>query len=337
MANIAYDSPSSLDPKTGFQPQGFLGGMQWGQRNQDYRSAVESSQLMKALGAMEEVNKLQDYQTNAPVRDAERLSKIAGFNADAATVGDIKGGEAATGRLKTAQAPAQLENQLAQWKASQSKWKQEDIDRHSNNMEAIGESLFSTPGHDTLAGQAERQAMLDQYRQLYPDLGLPTQWNAEGEQKMFRQYQMAKTLKQLKQKEELAKTQLTSETQLRGHEIDAASRLEVEQAKLKAKAEAEAKVGSIDVEINKLLAKQAKTGSLTPGEQAQLKQLQNDRIAAQAAKMVAYGLPPQILNQGPTTPEALGGAARAMAQGANNAAPSTPAVINYDAQGNRIQ
>jgi hypothetical protein len=303
-----------------------------GQNMNDYRNAIAHSNQMKALGLQEEQNKLADYSANQPVREAERLSKTAGFNNDVKYKGDILAGQAQTGREQVALGPERIKNQLSQWMASQSKWKQEEIDRHSNNMEAFGESLFNVPGHDTLEGMSIKAALYKQLRKQYPDPSLPEEYSPEAEQKVFQQYQMAKTMKQIAQERELAKVRAQGQTSLAGHEIDAASRLEVEKLKLKQKQEAEQKVGSIDVEINKLRAKAAKNGGvLSPAEQLQLNQLIQDRIGAQAAKMVAYGLPPQILNQGATTPEAIGAAAQSMARGAN-AAPATPStgVIDFN-------
>ena len=111
--NVSFDNASSLAPKIGFEPDGFLGGMWAGQRNNDYRQAVEQSNLMKALAAKEQMDKLQEYNTNAPVRDAERLSKIAGFDASAATIGDKLGGEAASGRVLMGTAPSKIAEQNA--------------------------------------------------------------------------------------------------------------------------------------------------------------------------------------------------------------------------------
>jgi len=323
MSTNNYNSPASLAPEIGFKPDGFLGGMWAGQRNNDYRQAIDQSNLMQALSARQEMDKLQEYGANSPVREAERLSKIAGFNANASSIGDIQGGLAAQGRTQQQTQAGDVEQKLAGWRSKMGVDEQAKIDRQMANMVGIGETLFNSPGHDTLEGQMQRDQLLKQFKTKYPDLGLPDSWSNESEQKIFQQYQHAKTLQQIKQKEDLAKAQLQSATTLQAHEMDNATRIEQEGMKERAAKEkvdnAQAKIESTEKEINKLRAIEARVGSLTPAQAGHLKKLEIDRDTALAMKAIAQGLPPQILNQGSTTGQGLGGAVGGMVQGARQA------------------
>ena len=319
MANITYDSPSALAPKIDFAPDGFLGGMWARQRQNDYRQAVEQSNLMKALAAKEEMNKLQEYGQNAPVRDAERLSKIAGFNSNAATIGDIQGGQAAQGRMTAQTAPQKMEYELAQWKASQSKWKQEDIDRHANSMEAVGETLFNSPGHDTLEGQAERDSLLKKFKSQYPDLGLPDTWSPEAEKQVFQRYQIAKTLKSIKMKEELAKTEASKSADLEGRRITAASNEKIQAAhdatKLEAARTASQRAQTLEKRLDALLEEKfIKPNTWNAQKEAFLLAITKERDLALAAKAAALGITTGMMAGGTINPTQMGTDASKMIQ-----------------------
>ena len=88
-----YINPTSIRPENGWKPQGFLGGMEHAMDRQRYEDTATLQDYMMGNSAIESGAKLSDYFSDAPVREAERGSKIATANATTATIGDQKKGE----------------------------------------------------------------------------------------------------------------------------------------------------------------------------------------------------------------------------------------------------
>lgn len=308
MANISYDSPASLAPTIGFQPNGFLGGMWAGQRNDNYQQAVDQSNLMKAMAAKEQMNQLNDYNANAPVRDAQRLSQIAGFNANAANIGNIQAGQGAIGQAQQLTAMPEAQQKIKQWLQSQKEWKQEDVVRQATNMSAVGDTLFNIPGGDTLEGQAQRQQTLQKLKQQFPDLELPDQWNQQTEQQVFQKYQMAKTLHQVALQDAVTKEKVKGEYDLAGRSITADSNEKIQaahdSARLQVARDADARVKSFEGEISKLLT--VPPEQRTPAQRQHLAELQHERDIASAARMSALGITYGMLGNGSVTPTQVG-------------------------------
>lgn len=350
MANISYDNPASLAPKIGFEPNGFLGGMWSGQRNADYTQAIQQSNLMKALGAKEEMNKLNDYEQNAPVRDSERLAKIAGYQNDVKYKGDIMAGQAATGRKTAAMITPEMENTLAQYRANNSQWKQQEIDRQAQAMNLFGESIGwspdsnspQLPGHDTLEGQLSRDQLLKKFKEQYPDLGLPDAWGPDTENKLFQRYQIARTLKNIKQKDELAKTELQKQADLQAKQLTAASNEKIQaahdEARITAARTASERAQTLEKRLDQLMEQKfTKPQTWTPQNESHLQAIQRERDLALAAKAAALGVTTGIMGGGQVTPGQLGTDAAGIVQGARQAgAARAPQIIQYDADGNRV-
>jgi len=136
MPITTYDSPTSFAPKIGFEPNGFLGGMWAGQRNNDYRDAVEQSNLMKALSMREAQNKLEEYNLNGQVREMERRSKISGFETAIETKPSIERSKATIESEKARVAPSNTDKTI------------------SDNQSAISDNQLKTWYLDHLFGKA---------------------------------------------------------------------------------------------------------------------------------------------------------------------------------------
>lgn len=93
MAEVNYLNPSAINPGTAYKPSGVLGGYIWGEDRQRYDALAPLQDLMSMLSAQEQMNKMQEYGQNAPVREAERAEKIAKSSATAETFGPKLRGE----------------------------------------------------------------------------------------------------------------------------------------------------------------------------------------------------------------------------------------------------
>lgn len=89
MADINYNS-GPQNPGYNWKPSGFLAGMSWQQDRDRYMDMAPLQDMMTGMSAQSQAAKLQDYFKDAPVRDAERGSKIATANAVAKTIGRQK-------------------------------------------------------------------------------------------------------------------------------------------------------------------------------------------------------------------------------------------------------
>jgi len=77
MAENNYISPSGMQPKVGWTPEGFLGGYLYADQERDYKNALNISNTSSLMGMQKQGNELQDYALNALVREAERKANIA--------------------------------------------------------------------------------------------------------------------------------------------------------------------------------------------------------------------------------------------------------------------
>ena len=77
MADNNYISPSGMQPKVGWTPEGFLGGYLYGDQERDYKNVLGMSNASSLMGLQKQGNELQDYALNALVREAERKANIA--------------------------------------------------------------------------------------------------------------------------------------------------------------------------------------------------------------------------------------------------------------------
>lgn len=343
MANISYDNPASLAPKIGFEPNGFLGGMWSGQRNADYTQAIQQSNLMKALGARQGMNELNDYEQNAPVRENERLAKIAGYQNDVKYKGDIMAGQAAAGRKTAAMITPEMENTLAQYRANNSQWKQQEIDRQAQAMNLFGESVGwspdsnspQLPGHDSLEGQMSRDQLLKKFKEQYPDLGLPDAWGPDTENKLFQRYQIARTLKNIKQKDELAKTELQQSTTLKAHEMDNATKLEQERIKERARLETErARTENLKTYTAKIISLESKRNQaqqpgskvvFTPEDAAQLQSHKQQLLTEKAFSAVSVAIPTLVMQGKDVSEEAIAKVVKGIVAGMSPDAPAASA------------
>lgn len=85
MADINYNS-GPVNPGYNWKPSGFLAGMSWQQDRDRYMDMAPLQDYATGLGVQSSKAKLEDYFKDAPVRDAERSSKIATADAVRQTI-----------------------------------------------------------------------------------------------------------------------------------------------------------------------------------------------------------------------------------------------------------
>jgi len=85
MADINYNS-GPANPGYNWKPSGFLAGMSWQQDRDRYMDMAPLQDYATGLGVQSSIAKLEDYFKDAPVRDAERGSKIATADAVKQTI-----------------------------------------------------------------------------------------------------------------------------------------------------------------------------------------------------------------------------------------------------------
>ncbi len=320
MAINSYDSPASFAPRVDSMG-GALGGM-WAQEQQaNYRDAVQRSNELKALAMQQEQNKMTDYGLDQPVREAERLAKIAGFQSDVTNKPQIQAGLASLGRSQVAgeKDRDRLAASEAQGKISDEQLKQ--WQRPVELMSTLGPSLI-----DESVPMLQRLTMYDNFRQQHPEMHLPEKYDVGT---IAGHVKTATAVKKIMQDRDLAKQQGMDAAHMERTRAEIKGRADVEAMKERAKAtavaQAQAKVESTEKEINRLELKAAK-GPLSEQEKALLERLYVNWNTAQAMKAIGQGMAPQIMNRLPTTPGALGQAAGSMVQGAREAvgAPAGP-------------
>lgn len=76
MADINYMSPSGMQPKVGWSPDGFLGGAKWQQQERDYKEAFDLQKAFSMFGLTKQKNELDEYGLNSALRDATRRADI---------------------------------------------------------------------------------------------------------------------------------------------------------------------------------------------------------------------------------------------------------------------
>ena len=112
MADVNYVSPASLLPNVQGQAQlpAFLQGMQYNTQMRDYDKSAALSQLMSQLALSKQS---EDMVMGAPVRQSERLANMATNQATAATIGDLKRGQADTAFAQGGVARATMQSDIA--------------------------------------------------------------------------------------------------------------------------------------------------------------------------------------------------------------------------------
>ena len=139
MADLNYMSPSGMQPKVGWSPEGFLGGVKWQEQEKDYRDSLDLQKAMSMFGIKKQQNELSDYELNSPVRAATRQADITKANttvetslADALAGIDQKKGSAAHSNAQARQLDAETLNLPALRKAQITEYE----DKHRANQHA---------------------------------------------------------------------------------------------------------------------------------------------------------------------------------------------------------
>ena len=109
-----YINPTAIRPEYGWKPEGFLAGMNYASDRQRYEDVSSLQDYMMKNDASMSGMKLADYSADAPVREAERRSKTATFDANTATIGGIKQNEMQKGSLDNDLASGVLKSKIAE-------------------------------------------------------------------------------------------------------------------------------------------------------------------------------------------------------------------------------
>ncbi len=114
MADTLYSNPTSIRPEIGWKPSGFLAGMNYSSDRQRYEDTASLQDYMMMNQASKSGMELKDYMSDAPVREAKRLSDIATSRANAETIGGIKQNELKKGTLDNDLAEGVLKSKISQ-------------------------------------------------------------------------------------------------------------------------------------------------------------------------------------------------------------------------------
>ncbi len=175
-----YLNPNAAAPDIGWKPEGFLGGMLYRNRLQQYNDMQGLQQQMMGTSAQMENEKLQDYRMDAPVREAERgakipkslLERMVSENAmqDPNYAGNVNAG--VMGEAQTKAAKGKKDTATVQG----------DIDVHNaenvgKGLEASGRNIELQFATSPMMGQAEyqkfRSQMPEQLKTQFPEMYSP--------------------------------------------------------------------------------------------------------------------------------------------------------------------
>ena len=119
MATTNYVNPTALMPQVGFKPEGFLGGHMLANQDRMFKQQMAQQQAMQNLDLLRQQIEMQDFQKDAPLRDAKRDLGIATAQAQTPIQGDLAQGAVADARFKSQTLPTRVGD--AQFKSRQTK------------------------------------------------------------------------------------------------------------------------------------------------------------------------------------------------------------------------
>lgn len=167
MAVTNYSNPQGLMPDNGYKPQGFLGGYQYANQEQNFASQMGMSNIAQQLAIMKQQSEYQDYQNEAPVRDAKRKFELADYGGQTATVPSKYG---------AAQAENAATAEIAPTKVEAAKFKNKEA-RTSAEQDRIADyttALLSMKGMDPASKmQAWKTVFLPKLKEEFGDKGIP--------------------------------------------------------------------------------------------------------------------------------------------------------------------
>lgn len=307
-----YFNPSAANPGLDYKPNGILGGYLWGQQNDQYRRVMGLQEIMAQLSAQKQAAENQDYQLNAPVREAARPAAIAKSGLEtlhdtSRTNPTFQLGQMAgeTGKAQSLQATGQVDLGTAATKTLST--------NETNVLSALGNAaqrlqiLSSSKG--SLGMQPEYEAVLSS---LPPELRahFPKIYGPEVQDHLKTimdhvvnnpEQQRAMALEKQKGGNALD----VAKEHSRGAAAAASISREGQMERLRANLEAKANLANVEARAGALTDKMAKQGGkLSPEDQAQLNGLIQmkaywGQIAAQA-NVDRGRAEAAILNQGGT-------------------------------------
>lgn len=172
MPITTYNSPPGLRGGTGWSPKGFLGGALFGQHEEDYRRNLGMGEASQKMGLLDQLNKLKEYEANAPVRESGRLADIATNRATASTIGTIKGGQAANARVDIGTVDSRIGEAALKHKQGLRKEQQEQMHQDMVNWANLSPALSSVKG-----SPLEQQFQYQELKKQHPELKLPEQYD----------------------------------------------------------------------------------------------------------------------------------------------------------------
>jgi hypothetical protein len=114
MSNVNYSNPGSFMPETAWKPNGFLGGMTWGNNKAHFEEQMQNSNIMQNLELMRKKAEYQDYQLGAPARQSKRDLDTAANTAQIPIQGALAGADEAKANATAFSAMPEAKHK--QWK-----------------------------------------------------------------------------------------------------------------------------------------------------------------------------------------------------------------------------
>lgn len=220
MADTTYFNPQTVNPGTGYKPEGFLGGYTWGEDRQRYNQLAPLQDLMSMMAAQAEIDKQKEYGLNEPVRSAKRLENVATSKALAATVGGQKQGVLDELTLKNELSRKTQSAKISEVLLENAKKEREGAMEKLQTGFAIASILAQAAGNGPAATAAVAQRMKEAGFDLDNDLLAKTILQDPSKAKViadaFDQASQQYRLELMKQREHAAGTLATAKEHSRG-------------------------------------------------------------------------------------------------------------------------
>ena len=182
-----YINPTAIRPEYGWKPQGFLGGMNYARDRARYEDVSSLQDYMMKNQAVESGGKLQDYLSDAPVREAKRLADVATSRATTSTIGGIKQNELTKGGLDNELSAKTMSSKIAEAATKASMEGDKSSMQSLATGAAIGRALGAAAGN----GPGALAGVLQQLQQSKADPRI-IQWfsNSRSPQELMQKAKM---------------------------------------------------------------------------------------------------------------------------------------------------
>lgn len=114
MAEVNYINPGALLGDSGWKPQGFLGGVMYGQNRDMGKQMFDLQKLISVISAQKQGAELADYQAAAPFRQADRQFKMDKFPHELAQIQGTNTKQNLENLFTSATQPSKINTTLAE-------------------------------------------------------------------------------------------------------------------------------------------------------------------------------------------------------------------------------